>query len=148
VDNLREENEALRHELAQEKAATDTHILLAAERLRQLEAAEAQHSRDAERIRELEQQLDYAIHGMHDEIEADRALTRALVLAEQAEMIRGLQKDAARYKWLKAEDRKSMPRATISWRQLYGLPGGNLPCKLGDGDDLDALIDTALTHAK
>ena len=49
--------------------------------------------------------------------------------------------DAARYRWLKAEDRKRMPLATISWRQR----SNGLPCKLADNDPLDALIDAAIT---
>lgn len=49
--------------------------------------------------------------------------------------------DAARYRWLKAEDRKRMPLATISWRQR----STGLPCKLADNDPLDALIDAAIT---
>lgn len=49
-------------------------------------------------------------------------------------------KEAARYRWLKAEDRKQMPLATISWRQIVN----GLPCKLSDSDDLDALIDAAI----
>ena len=50
-------------------------------------------------------------------------------------------KDAARYRWLKAEDRKRMPLGTISWRNRAGLP-----CKLADFDDLDALIDAAMAN--
>lgn len=49
-------------------------------------------------------------------------------------------RDAVRYRWLKAEDRKRMPLATISWRQR----SSNLPCKLADSDPLDALIDAAI----
>ncbi len=50
--------------------------------------------------------------------------------------------DAARYRWLKAEDRKRMPLGTISWR----MQGNGMPCKLADFDDLDALIDTAIAN--
>ena len=51
-------------------------------------------------------------------------------------------KDAARYRWLKGEDRKTMPLGTISWR----MQGNGMPCKLADSDNLDALIDTAIAN--
>jgi len=50
-------------------------------------------------------------------------------------------RDAERYRWLKSEDRKLMPLGTISWRNRSGFP-----CKLADGDDLDALIDAAMSQ--
>lgn len=50
--------------------------------------------------------------------------------------------DAARYRWLKAEDRRVTPLGTISWR----MQGNSTPCKLADVDNLDALIDAAIDN--
>ncbi len=63
---------------------------------------------------------------------ADKLRTFATAAVSRAE------KDAERYRWLKAEDRINGGKATISWRNK-----SSFPCKLADNDDLDALIDAA-----
>ena len=67
-------------------------------------------------------------------------LTKALPEAEDTPQANQDAKDALRYRWLKFEDQKRRPLATISWRQS----DTGLPCMLGPQDSLDALIDAAI----